>query len=599
MKISEIRAKFPQYKDVPDEQLIIGLHRKFYSDMPFADFGKSIQYDNAPDTTEGMSGFDRGMAGVGKAMTDLGRGAGQLLGLTSREDVAESRKRDTALMRTTGGQVGNFAGNVAMLLPTALIPGANTIAGAGVIGAASGLLAPSTSTGETAANVGMSAIAAPAAIGLVRGGQALYQGGKGLLEPFTAAGQDRLAAEVLRRSATDPAKAAQFASNARPLVPGSNPTLAQVAQDPGLAQLERTILNNPEYAPALQARFGAQRAARLDAVQNVVGKGDYYDLVKQGRAVFANEDYAKALSQGADTNMATAMAPQIENLMARPSVQRAQSKAMELAKESGESIQDFGSVRGMDWLKKSLDNEISKASGPGSSIGKEDLRALVQTKNDLMATLEQISPAYKEANSNFAAMSRQVNGMDVGRNLLGSLNRPGSAYSQPGTAREMGAAYSDNLAKSVDSVKKATGMNSALSDVMPTADIFALENVARDLGRKSAAETMGKATGSNTVQNMASQKMLRRILGPTGMPETWAESAMLQTLLSPVQAASRLTGADRKVLDRITAGLLDPVEGLGMLSAKPSVQSLGLLGAPGAQRYLPAAGLLAVPSGGR
>lgn len=48
MKLSEIRAKYPEYDDIPTEQLVIGLHRKFYSDMPFRDFHKNIEYDVLP-----------------------------------------------------------------------------------------------------------------------------------------------------------------------------------------------------------------------------------------------------------------------------------------------------------------------------------------------------------------------------------------------------------------------------------------------------------------------------------------------------------------------------------------------------------------------
>lgn len=94
----------------------------------------------------------RALAGAGKAFADTGRGLGQFLGLTSRADVAEARKRDEPLMKTTAGTVGNVLGNVAMLAPAAMIPGANTVAGAGTIGAVSGLIQPSTSTGETVGN---------------------------------------------------------------------------------------------------------------------------------------------------------------------------------------------------------------------------------------------------------------------------------------------------------------------------------------------------------------------------------------------------------------------------------------------------------------
>jgi hypothetical protein len=42
--ISEVRQKYPQYKDLSDEQLAGALHQKFYSDMSFEDFSKKIGY---------------------------------------------------------------------------------------------------------------------------------------------------------------------------------------------------------------------------------------------------------------------------------------------------------------------------------------------------------------------------------------------------------------------------------------------------------------------------------------------------------------------------------------------------------------------------
>ena len=113
--------------------------------------------------------LDRGLAGAGKAGYDLARGAGQLVGLVSRKDVADSRALDAPLMATTAGKVGNLAGNVALAAPTAVIPGANTVTGAGVIGAGLGLLQPSTSTKETLANT---------AIGGVLGAGGQWVGGK-------------------------------------------------------------------------------------------------------------------------------------------------------------------------------------------------------------------------------------------------------------------------------------------------------------------------------------------------------------------------------------------------------------------------------------
>lgn len=107
------------------------------------------------DPMRDMTATERFFAGAGKAVADLGRGAKQMVGMVSRDDVAEARRLDAPLMSTTAGKVGNFAGYAGALIPTALIPGANTLAGAGMIGATAGALQPSVSTGETLANIGL------------------------------------------------------------------------------------------------------------------------------------------------------------------------------------------------------------------------------------------------------------------------------------------------------------------------------------------------------------------------------------------------------------------------------------------------------------
>ena len=124
------------------------------SDGPWAAYSKKAP-EPTYDPTEGMSTFDKLAAGTGKAVVDTLRGAGQWLGLTDRADVAEARARDAALMKTTAGKVGNFAGNVAMLAPASMIPGAATVPGAAIVGATMGAMQPSVSTGETLSNIAL------------------------------------------------------------------------------------------------------------------------------------------------------------------------------------------------------------------------------------------------------------------------------------------------------------------------------------------------------------------------------------------------------------------------------------------------------------
>lgn len=520
--------------------------------------------------TVGMSGPERFLAGVGKGMTDVARGVGQMVGAVDRDDVAQSRRLDSSLMDTGAGMAGNIAGSVAALAPTVFIPGANTMAGAALIGAGTGLAQPSTSTKETLTNIGIGGVVGPAAIAAGRGIQAAKSGLGAVRDTFTQSGQTRIAQDILRASATNADDAARNLLAAKPLVQGSAPTAGQAARDPGIAQLERTFLNNPELAAPMQSRYAAQRAARMSAVQDVAGTDEYYNAIKAGRSVFANEDYAKALKQGIDPKMAESLRPQIESLMGRPSIQQAQKVAQSLARESDQVIDDFGSLEGMDWLKKALDNQISKATQPGSSIGKQELRALLQTKDDLMSTLDTIAPGYKAANDNFAAMSGQVNSMDVARDLLKRYEPASAQYGN--SAREMGNAYQKALAGATESVKKQTGMNKGISEVMNPDDVRQLEAVARDIARQQYAQEAGRAVGSPTAQNMISQNMLRRFLGPTGLPEGMADNTILQTLLRPVEFAGRV--ATPKIQSRLAEIMLDPQQAAQALQTGRVAQTI-------------------------
>ncbi|MDE2105944.1 MAG: hypothetical protein KGL39_52465, partial [Patescibacteria group bacterium] len=567
----------------------IALHNKYYSDIPIGQFTKAIEYDTEKaDPTKDQSGLDNFIAGIGKSFADTGRGLGQMVGAVSRKDVAESRKLDDALMNTTGGKIGNFTGEVATTLPLAFVPGANTVKGATLIGSLSGLARPSESTGETLVNTGLGGLAGGGSILAGRGAAAAYQGATGLLRPLTEKGRQQIAAEVLQASATDPAKAVANLKNAQVFVPGSVPTVGQGANDAGLAQLERTLLNNPDTAQSIQRAYEAQQAARTSAVAGVAGTPEHRAAIEEGRRIFANQDYAHAFAQGMDADMARALSPQIANLMERPSIQEAKGVAIRLAKENGQELSNFGSVQGMDWLVKALNNKISAAAAPGSSIGKEELRALMQTKNDLMSVIEQVSPAYKEAMANYAAMSKQVNAANVAADLQSRLYK----NAHWGSNKEMGSTYQTELLKALDSVKKQTGMDMPINKVMNPKDLTALEGVARDLARKENAQNLGRAVGSPTMQNMMGQNLLNRIAGPLGMPQSFSQSVLADTLLSrPYDFVMR--SAQPKIGGLLSEAMTDPVKAQALLTAVKNPSKFGPL-ARKAEQYLPVGGLLAL-----
>lgn len=248
------------------------------------------------DPTVGMSGTDRFLAGVGKAMTDVGRGVGQMVGLVDRGDVAASRQLDAPLMNTGAGAAGNFAGNVAMLAPTAMIPGANTVTGAGVIGAAAGLAQPSTSTQETLTNLALGGAGGAA-------GQAVAN----KLPSVVQAWKQRAAQKAADQTAQTAQKfaAAQTGNQLGYVVPPAdlNPGMtsellsglsgkiktAQVASQRNQAVTDRLAREALGLAPDAQLTPDVLQALRNQAA------GSGYGPIRQAGQIAADADYTKAL----------------------------------------------------------------------------------------------------------------------------------------------------------------------------------------------------------------------------------------------------------------------------------------------------------------
>lgn len=95
--------------------------------------------DTGIPLSQGMTRF---LAGAGKGMTDLGRGAGQAVGLVDQQSIKDAQQLDAPLMATGAGKAGAITGTIAAAAPAMLIPGANTYTGAALTGAVLGAAQP-------------------------------------------------------------------------------------------------------------------------------------------------------------------------------------------------------------------------------------------------------------------------------------------------------------------------------------------------------------------------------------------------------------------------------------------------------------------------
>ena len=159
------------------------------------------------DPTADMGAVDRLRAGIGRGMVSAARGVGNLLGLVSDADMAEAKRLDAPLLKTTGGAVGNVLGSVAAAAPTMLIPGANTALGAAAIGGGLGGLTTEGNLQERAIG------AATGAAGGVAGkflGDKLGQGARTLADATASRFAAKQAADAQRMGALRAASEAGY-----------------------------------------------------------------------------------------------------------------------------------------------------------------------------------------------------------------------------------------------------------------------------------------------------------------------------------------------------------------------------------------------------
>ena len=515
------------------------------------------------DPTQGMSTFDKFAAGAGQAVVNTARGLGQMVGLADRGDVAEQRKRDAPLDASTAGKLGNFAGNVGvMAIPTMLAPvaGAGFLASTGInagVGALAGLAQPSTSTGETLKNAAIGTVAGGAAPAIGRGLQAGYNYGKSFLAPLFESGQQNIAGRTLAHFAGSPQDAQAAATamqSARPALPGVQPTMGMSSNNAGLATLQRSLANNPDVATAFAARDQGNTNAILDALQKIAGEPGKREMFAADRDAAANVLYGRARANYDPASVTPEMQGSIDALLKRPSITQGSKDAQRIAMEDGRVPSADGSFASLEDVGHSLDDQINalKTAGQTKLAGK-----VVQTKNQLLDLMDNLSPDYKEARATYAEMSKPINTMDVGQTLLDKLSPALNEYRSQKVLRP--SSFAEALAAGDATAQKATGFSGAKMDqVLGPQDMATVKGVGQTLGQVSDAQSLGRALGSPTAQNLIAQDAVRQFAGPLGLPKGFTENTLMQTLMRPQQLVGKY--AEPRITQMLGSAALNPQE---------------------------------------
>ena len=380
-----------------------------------------------------------------------------------------------------------------------------------------------------------------------------FKSAKSLVEPLYSGGRNAIAGRTLNRVAgDDAAQVIQRLQNAKPLVPGSMPTAAQVAENGGIAALERSAAaaNPTDYT----ARAMGQSSARLNVLRNLAG-----DDTTMAAAESARKTASKALYDQADVGMAP-VDTYFKGLQMRPQFKSAIDRAQKLAKDNGLDDIFFRDKdgkplavigEGAHYIKKALDDFADQ--GSDAYIGKASAGAASKTNELFQKWLDSSIPEYGAAKAAYAARSAPINQMQVGRALMDKAQPALADFGALG--RETGATFGTAMRNADQVAARATGMKGAtMANVLDTAQLRSVENVAKDLARKANAQDLGRGVGSDTFQKLSMQNIAEQ----SGMPK--AVGGLLD-----FPGVSRATGwiyrdSDEQMQKLLADVLLDPAK---------------------------------------
>lgn len=470
-----------------------------------------------------------------------------------------------------------FATGIGESLPSMVIPGggAATWTGNALRMGASAAVPAMLEYGDAGDRLLKGVIAGGSAAAIPAAG-ASFKSAKTFAEPLYEGGRNAIVGRTLNRVAgDDAANVIQRLKSTQPLVPGSMPTAAQVAENGGIAAMERSAAGaNPA---AFAQRNMEQSSARLSALRGIAGDDAAIAAAKKARETATSPSYdaAKAAVYEID--------PSMQMTMQTPIMKKAIARAKQLAENnerpfmfSTETSAPFAGVGGrqaetkrqitgqaLQDIKTALDDLLID---PTSGVVGSEAKTVDRVRGRLVDWMEKQNPEFKSARTTYAQMSQPINQMQVGQALVDKLKPALSDYGALG--KETAANFAGQLRNSENLMQNATGFKGigSLESVMgPKMDT--LNGIAQDLARKANAENLGRGVGSDTfqklaMQNIAEQSGMPRLMGglldlPVVSRATkWvyrdsdeaAQKVISEAMLDPKKAAQLMENVDKGVL---------------------------------------------------
>lgn len=285
-------------------------------------------YEQAHPIAAGIGDVGGGIAAtwpVGGALANGVRGAAAL---PQAAKAAPQLSRLASAIETSGLRTGAPLAADATLAARLGDLGIRSAGGAITGGASAALATPDHV--ERGALIG--AALPPGLIGVSKAAGYTGKAIKSFVEPFTEAGRASIVGRTLARFADDPEAIA--AASGGPSITGALPTLAETTADSGIARLQDALRSvDPQLENLIGGRLAANNAARVSTLQNIAKSPADRDAAVAAVEAQAKQLYGQAFEESVPVTSA------LQRLVGKPSVQKAEARAIQLAREQGMPFQ--------------------------------------------------------------------------------------------------------------------------------------------------------------------------------------------------------------------------------------------------------------------
>ena len=411
-------------------------------------------------------------------------------------------------------------------------------------------------------------------------------------KPFTRAGREVQVGNMYNSLATAPTLARENMANSAEIVPGSAPTVSQVARDPGLAGLE-SAMRGADFDPTnrIGQRNSQQNRARQEELFKVAGDEASVTTAKAAQKAAYDELAVPAFKSKTPINIGpewinNPVRRTIQSLRetpngARKTVRDALDEAEAQLTQKGVDLTDAETLYA---IRKDLAlARDGKLVGKGLSgielanlkTAKSQINAVIDSLDDV---IESGAPGFKNYLKVYAERSVPLDQLKAAQALRARaetavIDQFDPAGNVPILGTRFGKLFRDNLDKGLN----LRGTGPKAGNLTPS-QLQTVQRVADDIDRGAAASASTvRVPGSETFKNMSMASVIGRILGDktgkfvtesTGgkvgakalgylyhVPEKQIQQLLIESYLDPKLAARLMKQASEAEIESLASEL--------------------------------------------